>query len=250
MKKNSNLLIHTIIMTIVNLIMKSAGVSFNAYLTSQIGSAGIGLFQLVMSVYSLAVTFSSAGIRLAATRLTVEIEASGKNDINKTIGICITYAGLCGSIIGIILFVFSDLISSSWIGNALTAFPLRVLALSLPFVSMSSALGGYFTATGQIPQYSFVQMIEQGVKITIVVFLLNKFSHLGELYAAVSIVAGMTGAEIISFSLSTLLKKITSQPKTNKPASNIKRMLRVALPDAAGTIARNILLTIEHLLIP
>lgn len=246
----NNLMKHTVIMTVVNLIMKSAGVSFNAYLTSKIGSAGIGLFQLVMSVYSLAITFSSAGIRLASTRLTVEINTLGKNDINKTIGICITYAGLCGSIIGFLLLFFSDLISSSWIGNAQTAFPLRVLAPSLPFVAMSSALGGYFTATGQIPQYSVVQMIEQGAKIAIVVFLVNRYSHLGATYAAVSIVAGMTAAEIVSFSLSMLLKKFTSPQKTDKPAANITRMLRVALPDAAGTCARNILLTIEHLLIP
>ncbi|MBQ8015521.1 MAG: hypothetical protein IJ264_04975 [Clostridia bacterium] len=60
MQKKSNLIKHTLIMTAVNLIMKSAGVSFNAYLTSKIGSAGIGLFQLVMTVYSLAVTFSCA----------------------------------------------------------------------------------------------------------------------------------------------------------------------------------------------
>lgn len=250
MLNKSNLVTHTIIMTVVNLIMKSAGVSFNAYLTSKIGTAGIGLFQLVMSVYSLAVTFSSAGIRLATTRVTVEINALGRNDIRKTLGICLTYAGLCGSVIGFLLLIFADMIGESWIGDIQTAFPLRVLAPSLPFVAMSSALGGYFTATGQIPQYSIVQMLEQGAKIIIVVFLVNRYSHLGATYAAVSIVAGMTAAEIISFSLSSLLKALTAPEKTDKPASDISRMLRVALPDAAGTVARNILLTIEHLLIP
>lgn len=250
MKKGNNIVKHTLIMTAVNLIMRSAGVSFNAYLTSKIGSAGIGLFQLVMSVYSLAVTFSTAGIRLATMRITVEIGSSNKNDINKTLAMCITYGGFCGSLIGFLLLVFADIISVSWIGNAQTAFPLRILAASLPFVAMSSALGGYFTATGQIPQYSVVQMLEQGAKIAIVVFLVNKTAHLGAFYSASSIVAGMTASEIISFLLSMLLKKITSPPKSNKLASNILRVLRVALPDAAGACARNILLTVEHLLIP
>lgn len=66
MKKPSPLLRNTIIMTAVNLIMRSVSVGFNAYLTSRIGSQGIGLFQLVMTVYSLAVTFSCAGMRLQA----------------------------------------------------------------------------------------------------------------------------------------------------------------------------------------
>lgn len=241
---------HTVIMTVVNLIMRSAGVSFNAYLTSKIGASGIGLFQLVMSVYSLAVTFSSAGIRLATTRVTVEISALGEKDSRKTLSMCIIYAGFCGSAIGFLLLIFADIISASWIGNPETAFPLRVLAPSLPFVAMSSALGGYFTAVEKIPQYSFVQMLEQGAKIAIVIFLVNRLSSRGAAYAAIAIVAGMTAAEIISFSLSMLLKKLTEPQKSDKPAADIKRVLRVAMPDAAGTCARNILLTIEHLMIP
>ncbi len=250
MKKNNNIIKHTLIMTAVNLIMRSAGVSFNAYLTAKIGSAGIGLFQLVMSVYSLAVTFSTAGIRLATMRVTVEISSSNKNDINKTLLQCITYAGFCGSIAGFLLLIFADKISISWINSAQTAFPLRVLAISLPFVAMSSALGGYFTSAEKIPQYSVIQMIEQGAKISLVVFLFNKASDLGAFYSATCIVAGMTASEILSFLLSMALKRIISPPKSNKPASNITRVLRVALPDAAGTCARNILLTVEHLLIP
>ncbi len=237
-------------MTAANLIMKSASVSFNAYLTSKIGAAGIGLFQLVMTIYSLAVTFSCAGIRLATTRVTVEISALGKNDLNKSLTMCITYAGICGALIGFILFVFSNIISTAWISDAQTAFPLRVLSLSLPFVAMSSALGGYFTAIEKIPQYSAVQMLEQGFKIAVVIFLLNKYSEYSAAYACIAIVTGMTASEIFSFMLSSMLRHFLSQKKSEMQAVNIFRMLRVALPDAAGTCARNILLTIEHLLIP
>lgn len=250
MKKENNIIKHTLIMTAVNLIMRSVGVSFNAYLNSKIGSAGMGLFQLVMSVYSLAITFSSAGIRLATTRITVEINALGKNDLRKSVAICIAYAGFCGSVTGLILLLFSDFIGNYWIGNYETVFPLRVLALSLPFIAMSSSLGGYFTATDKIPQFSFVQMLEQGAKIGITVLLINRFAHLGSSYSVAAVVAGMTAAEIISFSLSMLLKKITEERKTNKQAIKPRKILRIALPDATGACARNILLTIEHLMIP
>ena len=39
----SPLLRNTLVMTAVNLLMRSAAVSFNAYLTARIGSTGIGL---------------------------------------------------------------------------------------------------------------------------------------------------------------------------------------------------------------
>ncbi len=246
----NNIILNTMIMTAVNLIMRSVSVSFNAYLTNKIGSAGIGLFQLVMSVYSLAVTLSSAGIRLATTRITVEINTGKKYDMNKTLGLCLSYSAFMGSLAGFILLVFSDLISKSWIGNPETAFPLKILSFSLPFVSMSSALGGYFTAIEKIPQFSFVQMIEQGFKIAVTVILLNKTENMNPAYSAAAIVSGMTSAEIFSFSLSRILKSLTKYNKTNKDAVPLSKFLRISLPDAAGACARNILLTAEHLMIP
>ncbi len=249
MQKN-RLMTHTAIMTAVNLVMRAAGVGFNAYLTAKIGSTGMGLFQLVMTVYSLATTFSSAGVRLASTRVAVEINTLKKNDLNKSVAMCITYAGICGCIIGFLLFAFSDFISTHWISDIQTALPLRILSLSLPFVAMSSALGGYFTAIEKIPQYSSVQMLEQIFKIAVTVCILYTRPTGSTLFSCIAIVGGITAAEIFSFTLSSLLKRREIPPKSLKPALDIKKMLRVALPDAAGTCARSILLTLEHLLIP
>lgn len=248
--KKSNLMIHTVIMTVVNLIMRSVSVSFNAYLTNKIGTSGIGLFQLVMTVYSLAVTFACAGIRLATTRIAVETNTLKKNDIGRSLTLCITYAGICGSAIGFLLFGFSDMISIHWIDSHQTAFPLKILSLSLPFIAMSSSLGGYFTAIECIPHYSCVQLIEQGFKIAVVVYLINKSNSYDPLYSCISIVTGMTASEIFSFFLSTILKKNKSSKKTDKNPVGISEILRIAVPDATGACARSVLLTIEHLLIP
>ena len=249
MQKNK-LMTHTAIMTAVNLLMRAAGVGFNAYLTSKIGSSGMGLFQLVMTVYSLATTFSSAGVRLATTRVAVEINTLKRNDMSKSIAMCVTYAGICGCIIGFVLFTFSDFISTSWISESQTALPLRILSLSLPFVAMSSSLGGYFTAIEKIPQYSAVQLLEQIFKILVTVCILFIKPSDSTLFSCMAIVAGMTAAEIFSFTLSSILKRKTMPKKSTKTAIETAKMLRVALPDAAGTCARSILLTIEHLLIP
>ena len=121
--KISKLMKHTLIMTAVNLIMRCAAVGFNAFLTSKIGSSGMGLFQLVMTVYTLATTFSSAGIKLATTRVAVEINTLNKSDMNKSVSICITYAGICGCVIGTILYIFSNFIAEYWIADLQTALP-------------------------------------------------------------------------------------------------------------------------------
>ena len=60
------------LLTIVNLLLRFAGTSFQVYLSSRIGAAGIGLLQLVLSVGSLAVVAGIAGIRTASMYLTAE----------------------------------------------------------------------------------------------------------------------------------------------------------------------------------
>ena len=44
-----------LLLTLVNLLLRFAGTSFQVYLSGQIGAAGIGLLQLVMSVNGFAV---------------------------------------------------------------------------------------------------------------------------------------------------------------------------------------------------
>ena len=250
MNFKTNLMKNTLIMTATNLLMRSVAVSFNAYLTSRIGSAGIGLFQLIMTVYSMAVTFSCAGIKLASTRVTVEINANRQNDLNKSMRMFDLYALMCGALICAVMYVLSDFIGEIWISDSRSAPSLRILALSLPFVAMSASLSGYFTASNLITHYSFIQLIEQGVKIAAAVIILNSIRNFNVTTACMAIVASMTASEAISFTLSFILKKSKIPARTNKLTIKFRRLLRIAIPDAAGTCARSILLTVEHLLIP
>lgn len=242
MKKPSPLLRNTIIMTAVNLIMRSVSVGFNAYLTSRIGSQGIGLFQLVMTVYSLAVTFSCAGMRLASMRMTVESASERSTD---RFMLC---AMGCGCTFGVILYTFADIISLKKLGNACTAPMLRILAFALPFTAMSSVLGGYFTAKGMILPYSCIQLIEQGIK-TLAAMLLIRGAHTPQ-SACTAVITAMVASEALSFLLSFALKKSVVKKGAADKSVRLKSFFRIALPDAAGTCVRSILLTVEHLLIP
>ncbi len=251
MENRSNILINTLIMTAVNLIMRSVSVSFNVYLTNRIGQAGIGLFQLIMSVYSLGVTFSCAGMRLAVTRTAVGLMCDKSADVYTAVKKCIRFACLIGILIASVLLIFSDFIASTVLSDASCAVPLKILSLSLPFISMSSALGGYLTAQGAIAPYGVIQFIEQLSKIGAVIFFLSLFSSADSQKSCIAVVAGMTVSEVVSFLLATGLFKLLCKPQKNREKSfRLSSLLRIALPDAAGTCARNILLTIEHILIP
>ncbi len=255
MKKVKKLFLNTMLLTSTSFLMQTIAVSFNVYLTNKIGSVGIGLFQLIMTVYSMSITFSCGGVRLASTRLTIDKlaidnRASAKNIINC----CIKYALAVSLTISTILFLSADLISQHWLYDVRTAQPLRILAICLPFISMSTALKGYFMAVRTAYKTAAVEGFEQCVKIIIVVITLSKLMQRGIEYACIAIVFGMCMSEIVSFFCLFILYKFSKtayKSKTDiKPIANLPKMLRIAIPEAVGACARSILLTIEHLLIP
>ncbi len=252
MRKSKKLIFNTLLLTVSSFIMQTVAVSFNVYLTNKIGSAGIGLFQLTMSVYSMAITFACGGIRLASTRLTVNTLSGDCQTARKTIKLCIKY-GLCtGTGIAIILFLFSTQISGSWLGDLRAASSLKILSACLPFVAMSAAINGYYTAVRTIYKYAVIQAVEQAVKIAVVIFVLNRVAARGLEYACIAIVFGMCMSEIFSYSCSFVLcfRSKTAKRLPCRENSSLKELVRIALPDAVGAGARSVLLTIEHLLIP
>ena len=52
------LIVNTALMTSASLLMRCIAMGFQGYLSGRIGAAGIGLYQLVMSVELLASTFA------------------------------------------------------------------------------------------------------------------------------------------------------------------------------------------------
>lgn len=246
------LLHNTLLLTAASFVMRTVAVSFNVYLTRKIGADGIGLFQLISSVYAMAITFGSGGIRLGSMRLVADNLSVGRFSERQIMKICIFYSLLCGTIIAFVLFSFSELIGTKWICDQRSIASLKVLSFSLPFISVSAALGGYFTAIGKLVRYTAVQLGEQIFKIAITVFALKNAVSYGMEASCVAIVFGMTCAEIFSMISSVILYRFTSKKSdiTEKGSDITKKLLRICIPDAVGSEMRSVLMTIEHLLIP
>ncbi len=240
----------TLLLTGASFLMQTVGVFFNVWLTARLGQAGIGLFQLILTVYNFAVTLGCGGVRLAATRLT--IEAVRKNrDVRHCMRRCMLYALVCGTVMALALTALADVAAQYWLHRASAAVPLRLLAVSLPFVAESAALTGFFTALQQVGRCAAVRIAEQAVRIGIVFALMARLPHPGEDRGSAVVVTGMAAAEIFSFLCFLVLYNIEKKkyrPRTEK--FPLRALLHIALPDVSGAGARSALLTIEHLLIP
>ena len=243
---------NTLLLTAAAFIMRTVSVSFNVYLTNKIGADGIGLFQLIFAVYSMAITFASAGVRLASMRLTADNNALGKDNSRQIMRYCLIYSLICSTATALVLLFGSKLIGTNWIGDTRSIQSLKMLCISLPFVSMSSALNGYFTSAGKLVRYTSVQLLEQIFKITVTVFALKKVLSEGIEASCRAVTFGISAAEIFSLACSyTVYRFSTEKDRENeKRNSIISRLLKISMPDAIGSEMRSILMTVEHLLIP
>ena len=91
--KPMNIFRSAILLTVVNLLLRFAGTSFQVFLSSRIGAAGIGLLQLTMSVGSLAMVAGMGGIRTATMYLAAgELGRKRQQNVVSVLSGCFVYS--------------------------------------------------------------------------------------------------------------------------------------------------------------
>ena len=236
------------------MLMSLIGMSFQVWLAGRIGSAGIGLYQLVVSVSFLCTTFAISGVRFAATRLVSEEIGSERGwGIRAAMRRCFAYALLFGLAAFLLLRACAEAIGFLWIGDARTVLSLRIMAYSMPMVSLCSAVSGYFTACGRVWKPTLVHLIEQLATIVLVALFLRNSPHGDIEQSCASVMLGTVCGDAVSLVL-MLLFYLTDRGKCTECGVRehrlTVRMLKIALPLAFSAYARSALSTLEHLLVP
>lgn len=260
-KLKKKLLINAFILTISSLILRTIGISFRVYISNKIGAEGLGLYQLIFSIYTFALTFATSGISLAVTRLVAEEMAIGSYNGTKNVLRKIFALSLALSLTAcVVLFFCADFFGRKLLNDSRTVLGIKLLAPSLPFIGISSCLRGYFNALRKVLKPASAQILEQIVEIFAVVNIINLFVPKGLKYAVGAVILGITISEIISCMYMFLLycfenKKYKKQPYAKntimkKQGGVLRRVLSISLPIAVSSYIRSALKTIENILIP
>lgn len=249
--------LNSFLLAVSAVIMRSISLSFSAYVSRTAGTEAMGVFSQIMSVFSFALTLASSGVGLAVTRLVSE--ALGKDDhglARKYMRSCLTYCSVFGVSASVLLFVFAEPIGKNILGDDRTVMSMRILASALPFISVSSALGGYFTAVRRVYKSTAFTTLEQFVKIYFTIKLFAHFTGRGVEYACIALVLADTISEVSAAVISALLyladrkRYLKSATCDTSSASAFRALAEISLPIAASTYIRSGLLTVEHILIP
>lgn len=256
MFRDRELMKNTALLTAASLAMRFVGMAWQVWLVGRIGEAGIGLFQLIMSVAAFAMTLAVSGIRFTTTRLVAEELGRGRDGrVRAAMGRCMLYGAVFGLASCAALLLTAEPAGFLWLGDARTVAPLRALALGLPFLSLSTVIYGYFTATGRVCKGVCVQIGRELFMIAATAALLHGYVR-GDIERACRAIAiGGTLADALAFLAALLfflcdMKRHISRPAAAHADGMTDRMLTIALPLAAASYARSGLSTFQHLLIP
>lgn len=248
-----------VVLTLISFALKGMGMLFRVYLSDRMGSGGLGLYQLVMSVYSVFATFATSGFTVSVSRLAAE-RLCGKDGRSGAARVLLAASALAlfmGGVAAAVLFFGADYLAPAMVGDTRTALPLKILALALPFMALSACLKGYFTALGQVYKPSAASLFEQAAKIFITVYTFETVCR-GESSAAVlcrGVVAGLTAGECFSYAFLFLLYLLFSGKKRDGAVAEpffrtVRGVGSVTLPIAASAYVTNILHSVESVLIP
>lgn len=241
------------IMTLTSCLLQLIGISFNIYISNKIGSEGVGLFSLIMSVYTFGITLSMFGINLASTKISAkQMALNNKNGAIKALFQCISLSFVIGILASSLLYLFSDIIVTVCLKNKISKLPLYICFIALPFISMSSSINGYFNATRKVYKTASASILEQMIKIFLAFFLLDMLLPKGLEYACISLIIATCVSEMSSFFYSFFLIQLEKRKlkyKKNKE-SYFKEIFRICVPIGLTSYIRSGLSTFKQLIIP
>jgi stage V sporulation protein B len=240
-----------VISAVSSLALRLAGMIFNVYLSSHAGAQAMGLLALVYSAWGFVLTAGCAGGSLASARMCAE-SASRKEDVRAACSKCLKYSLVCSVTVGALFFTLASGVGAL-LCDSRSVVPLRLLAVSLPFVSASGTLSGYFNAVQRSYKNSVCMIAEQVIRVSLTVFIFTRLRHSDAGAYCTAIILGGIVADILSFILQYLLYLNDKRrlPFKDAPCSvTFKKIAAITFPVCISASIRSGLVSIEHVLIP
>ena len=234
------------IMTLSMLALRVLSMCFNVYISALLGAELIGLYHLIFSAFTFAITFSVSGTSFAATRLVSESKNAGCE--NAVVHQCILVSLVTSTLAVIFINMFSGFISLNILGDIRCALALKIMSLGLPVIAISSVIRGYMIAKGYIGCLVLSEIFEECVSICVSIGLITVFKDSDKHY--VFVIIGLVASQYAAFLTDSIIYNIKKQKKVNRQRVGYKSILSISVPLALGSYLRSGLSATENILIP
>lgn len=237
MKKNL-FIKSTLILILSGFLTKILGFIIKVIYTRIIGEYGISLFTIATPTYSLLLTISTLAIPISISKLVSENKGRSIRILTSA-----TFLILSINFLLILLILLTkDFIAINLLKEPLASPILLAFSLTLPFVSISSVLKGYFAGKQNMIPHATSNIIEQIIRLIIIITVLPILMKNSVMHAVLGLILLTILSEISSIIvfLFFLPKHINYKTKLLPSKKHTKDILDISLPTVSSRIIGNI----------
>ncbi|TYQ16793.1 UNVERIFIED_CONTAM: stage V sporulation protein B [Acetivibrio alkalicellulosi] len=248
-----------IVLMIAGFVVKIFGFIYRIYLSNLIGAEGMGLFQLISPVYSLVILTLSSGVSIAVSKMVAEQTAKNNYANLRRITIySLIIVVTAGIIVSVGMYIFINPIVNVILKDSRTYYSMIFLLPCIPVIAAASAIKGYFYGVQEVVPTACSQIVEQVVRIAIVIGMAGYFVNIGLEYACALATVGMAIGEISNLAVLIIIfrrrkKKLNSYSSKNglmRKRNILKNVLKISIPISFNRFITSIMAAIEFILIP
>lgn len=250
----SSLLAGTVLLTVVGLFSQIVGFLYRIVLSRLIGAETMGLYQLVMPVYSMLMSMTAVGLTVAVATLSAGYQALGdRGAVKDTLRRAIGCFFIVAAPLGVLVMLLSDPISVWLIGDARTRLGIVLLVPCVLLTGVENLHKHCFYGIGRISPPAATETTEQLIRSAAVIALLLLLRpRTGEQKVGI-IVTGMVLCEV--FSAVTLTLLFRRHWRRDPPQSAVHQVSRrklagIALPVSLTSLLGTVLGSANAVLIP
>ena len=229
----------TFILMIGGLITKLLGFAIRIIYTRMVGSDAINLYSLVMPTYSLLLTIATLSLPVVISKLISEHKTKSIKILSSATAITL----ILNIIVIVIIYFTKDFIATTLLHDERCSVLLMSMALTFPFVSLSSVLKGYFYGKQKMGPHTISNVIEQIVRIILIFLIIPSLVNKGIVYSVMGLILISIASELASIFtfLVFLPKKFKITKEDLKPdMKTAKEILNISIPTVSGRLVGNI----------
>ena len=172
---------------------------FILVLSREIGARGMGLYQLVMPLYSMLLYITGGGIAVAISTLAAQEKANGKlRELYRTVYLVFIVELVWSLLITALIVLSANFISKNLLSDSRTYYSIIAFCPALIMISLSSIIKGVYYGIQRVIEPAIIDIVEKAVKILLMYPMVTYIKGMSLEYAAAAALLALSIGEMIS----------------------------------------------------
>ncbi len=240
----------TLTLTLLQLLLDTAALLLNVFITRRLGAAAMGTAALTGAFLALVGIISNGNAFLCTSRLISEESGKADGNPNGVLKSAVILCLLLSVSVSSILIVFSERIGIYYFKSEALSRVIRLMPFTLITGACSACFKGYFNAMRRVAVTAGADILEFIVRASAIILLTLITNTADNTSVCRIMIGGMTAGNCFSLMYYLIMFVKYRERYTVKPTISFRKYVALAIPVMAGGILTTALSSTNDALIP